>query len=96
MSYREKKSRKKFIGGLLRMTCRLSVCGRPHPTDMKIARQRHKNQNFEKNGTYVKDNGVLRMPTNFLPIQPHLATGWPKNQKWPFLASNIETKFLGG
>ena len=32
---------------------------------MKIARQRHKNQNFEKNGTYVKDNGVLRMPTNF-------------------------------
>ena len=32
---------------------------------MKIACQRHKNQNFEKNGTYVKDNGVLRMPTNF-------------------------------
>ena len=35
------------------------------PGHMKIARQRHKNQNFEKNGTYVKDNGVLRMPTNF-------------------------------
>ena len=32
---------------------------------MKIARQRHKNQNFEKNGTYVKYNGLLRMPTNF-------------------------------
>ena len=32
---------------------------------MKIARQRHKNQNFEKNGTYVKDNDVLRMPTIF-------------------------------
>ena len=42
------------------------VCGRPHPADMKIAHQCHKNQNFEKNGTYVKDNGELRMPTNFL------------------------------
>ena len=65
MSYHEKKSGKKFIGGLLRMTCRASVCGRPHPADTKIARQLHKNQNFEKNGTYVKYSGVLRMPTNF-------------------------------
>ena len=61
----KKKSGKKFIGGLLRMTCRPSVCGRPHPADTKIARERHKIQNFMKNGTYVKYNGLLRMPTNF-------------------------------
>ena len=48
---------------------------------MKIAHQCHKNQNFEKNGTYVKDKGVLRMPTNFLTIQPYLATGAPKKTK---------------
>ena len=65
MTYREKKSGKKFIGGLLRMTCRPSVCGRPHPADTKIARERHKIQNFMKNGTYVKYNGLLRMSTNF-------------------------------
>ena len=32
---------------------------------MKIARQRHKNQNFEKNGTYIKDSVALSVPTNF-------------------------------
>ena len=40
-------------------------CGRPHPADTKIARQRHKNQNFEKNGTYIKDSVALSVPTNF-------------------------------
>ena len=32
---------------------------------MKIARQHHKNQNFEKNGTYIKDSVPLSVPTNF-------------------------------
>ena len=59
----KKNSGKKFIGELLRMTCHASVCGRPHPADTNIGRERHKIQNFEKNGTYVKYNGLLRMPT---------------------------------
>ena len=33
--------------------------------NMKIACQRHKNQNFEKNGTYIKDSVALSVPTNF-------------------------------
>ena len=65
MSYREKKSRKKFIGGLPQTICRTKVCGRPHPADVKIACHAHKNKNFEKNGTYIKDSSVLSMPINF-------------------------------
>ena len=48
---------------------------------MKIARQRHKNQNFEKNGTYVKDNGVLRMPTNFFDDPTIFGDRSPKKPK---------------
>ena len=57
------------------MTCRASVCGRPHPADTIIARQRHKIQNFEKNRTYIKYNGLLRMPTNFYETQDELIIG---------------------
>ena len=63
------------------MTCRASVCGRPHPADTKIARQRHKNQNFEKNGTYVKDNDALRMPTNFFDNPSIFGDRSPKKPK---------------
>ena len=48
---------------------------------MKIARQRHKNQNYEKNGTYVKDNGVLRMPTNFFDDPTIFGDRSPKKPK---------------
>ena len=48
---------------------------------MKIAHQRHKNQNFEKNGTYVKDNGVLRMPTNFFDDPTIFGDRSPKKPK---------------
>ena len=73
MSYREKNPEK-------------SLWGASTPADMKLARQRHKNQNFEKNGTYVKDNGVLRMPTNFFDDPTIFGDRSPKNQKWPFSA----------
>ena len=63
MTYHEKIRKKVYgaasTGGLKRKGLQ--------PADMKIACQHHKNQNLEKNGTYVKDNGELRMPTNFLP-----------------------------
>ena len=57
MTYREKKSRKKFTGRL------------PQVVDMKIARQRHKNQKFEKNGTYTvykKNLPIDPKKSNFL------------------------------
>ena len=53
----------------------------PPPADTKIAHQRHKNQKFEKNGTYVKDNGVLRMPTNFFDDPTIFGDRSPKKQK---------------
>ena len=78
------------------MNCRASVYGRPHPANTKIGRERHKIQNFEKNGTYVKYNGLLRMPTNFFDDPTIFGDRSPKKQKKPFLGfgqSNIDSKF---
>ena len=63
------------------MTCRASVYGRPHPANTKIGRERHKIQNFEKNGTYVKYNGLLRMPTNFFDDPTIFGDRSPKKPK---------------
>ena len=53
------------MGGLPQTISRAKVCGRPHPADVKIACHAHKNKNFEKNGTYIKDSSVLSMPIIF-------------------------------
>ena len=70
------------------MTCRASVGGQPHPADTKIGCERHNIQNFEKNGTYVKYNGLLRMPTNFFDDPTIFGDRSPKKQKKPLSTMN--------
>ena len=61
----KKNPEKSLWGGFHRRSvARRSAAGRTRPT-RKIARQRRKNKNFEKNGTYIKDSSVLSMPIIF-------------------------------
>ena len=72
------------MGGLPQTICHAKVCGRPHPANTKIARQRHKNKNFEKNGTYIKDSVALSVPTNFFEDPTKFGDRIKKKQKRPF------------
>ena len=53
---------------------------------MKIARQRHKNKNFEKNGTYIKDSSVLSMPIIFFDDPTTFGDRISQKPKRPFLS----------
>ena len=83
--------KKIYGGGLPHTICRGKVCGQPQWPTWKIVGQRHKNRNFEKNGTYIKDSAEASMHTNFYDNPTtfgHRITKKPKRPYFPLLAAS--------
>ena len=63
-------------------TCRAKIA------KFKNARQRHKNENFEKNVTYIKERHELSMPAKNQGDWVRFGDRMAKNKNWPFLTTS--------